>query len=77
MKKSGVLGNLLLVFGLGVLLGVLFAPRRGEETRKMIAEKMEDTCGLTCANMVDRAAVLKSRACEYIDDLKERMEEVD
>ncbi|MGM0366796.1 MAG: YtxH domain-containing protein, partial [Actinomycetota bacterium] len=66
MKKSGILSNLLLVFGLGVLIGILFAPRSGEKTRKMLAEKMEDTCGSTCTNLIDRVAMLKGRINEYM-----------
>ncbi len=77
MKKIGVLANLLLVFGLGVLVGLLFAPRTGEKTRKIIAEKMEDTCGCACTNLSDKIALFKGRLSDYMDDLKQKVEDVD
>lgn len=40
-KKSG-LGKLLAGVAIGTGLGVLFAPKKGEETRKELKEKMDD-----------------------------------
>ncbi len=77
MKKAAILSNLLLVFGLGMLVGVLFAPRSGEKTRKMLAEKMEDSCGCACTNLADKAAMLKGRISEYMEELKQKVEDVD
>jgi len=76
MNKSGILSNLLLVFGLGVLIGILFAPRSGEKTRKILAEKMENTCGCACTSLIDRLAMLKGRISEYMDELKEKVEDM-
>ena len=41
---------------IGAAIGLLFAPKTGEETRKVIAEKSKDVFGTVkekCANVVD------------------------
>jgi gas vesicle protein len=37
------MGNFLLGMGIGLTVGVLFAPKSGAETRKLIADKTSDT----------------------------------
>ncbi|MGM0368282.1 MAG: YtxH domain-containing protein [Actinomycetota bacterium] len=77
MRKSGLFSNFILIFGLGFLLGILFAPRAGDKTRKILAEKFEEGCGSLCTNLTDRVAMLKGRMQEYLNELKEKAEEVE
>ena len=48
MRCSNALGCTLLIFALGVFAGLLIAPRKGEETRKILRERMEECCNKTC-----------------------------
>lgn len=41
MNKKGY-GKMLAGVGIGLGLGLLFAPRKGSETRKMLKDKMEE-----------------------------------
>ncbi len=41
-NKTGGLGSLLLGFGIGVGLAILFAPQSGEETREWLGATAED-----------------------------------
>lgn len=75
MKNSDVFGYSLIVFGLGVLVGVLIAPRKGEETRKILREQMEKYCGETCEFITEKVAQVGKKAQEYIEELKKGMEE--
>ena len=42
MSKKGGLGKFLVGAGLGVGLGVLFAPKKGEQTRKELKAKLDE-----------------------------------
>ena len=43
MSKRG-LGKLIAGLGIGAAIGVLFAPEKGEDTRKKLMEKFDDLC---------------------------------
>ncbi|MBU2563036.1 MAG: YtxH domain-containing protein [Actinobacteria bacterium] len=75
MKNSDIFGYSLLIFGLGVLTGILIAPRKGEETRKILREQMEEYCGKTCEFITEKAAEVKKQAQKYAEELKKGMEE--
>jgi len=75
MKNSDIFGYSLLIFGLGVLTGILIAPRKGEETRKILREQMEECCGKTCGFITEKAAQVKKQAQKYAEELKKGMEE--
>jgi gas vesicle protein len=49
-------------FALGLIVGVLFAPSKGTETRKKIVEKGAD---------------LKNQFADFIDDIANRFEDAD
>ncbi|MBA7509898.1 hypothetical protein ES705_01871 [subsurface metagenome] len=75
MKNSDIFGYTLLIFGLGILTGILIAPRKGEETRKILREQMEECCGKTCEFITEKAAQVKKQAQKYAEELKKNMEE--
>jgi len=64
MEERNGFGYFLLGLGLGVAAGVLWAPRSGNETRQMLADKAGES-----------ADFLKSRAGEGADYLKSRADE--
>jgi len=75
MKSSNVFGCTLLIFGLGVLAGILIAPRKGEETRKILREQMEECCGKTCGFITEKTAEVRKQTEKYTKTLKKNMEE--
>lgn len=75
MKNSDVFGYTLLIFGLGVLAGLLVAPRKGEDTRKILTEYMEECRGKTCELIKDRLAEIKKNAAKYEESVKKDLEE--
>ncbi|GAH59540.1 unnamed protein product [marine sediment metagenome] len=77
MKNSDIFGYTLLIFGLGILTGILIAPRKGEETRKILREQMEECCGKTCEFITEKAAQVRKQAQKYAEELKKGMEETE
>lgn len=69
-KKSG-LGKFLLGAGIGVGLGVLFAPKSGKETRKELKEKMDDLVEKAKnIKAEDVKATIEAKVQEIKEDLK-------
>ena len=77
MKNSDIFGYTLLILGLGIIVGILIAPRKGEETRKILSEQMEECCGKTCEFITEKAAQVKKQAQKYAEELKKNMEETE
>ncbi len=75
MKNSDIFGYTLLILGLGIIVGILIAPRKGEETRKILSEQMEECCGKTCEFITEKAAQVRRQAQKYAEELKKNMEE--
>jgi gas vesicle protein len=65
MEDRGGFGYFLLGLGIGVAAGILWAPRAGEETRQLIAEKAGEG-----------ADYLKSRAQEGTEYVRQRADDV-
>lgn len=72
MKKR--LGTLLTGATLGAVLGVFFAPRKGEETRKIAGEKLEEL--KKKAKEVDYNEIMNN-IDEKIDELREEIKNLD
>ena len=77
MKNSDMFGCSLILFGLGVIVGVLIAPRKGEETRKILRGYMKEYCGDTYEFIAEKAAQAGKKAQEYIEELKKGIEEAE
>lgn len=77
MKNSDIFGYTLLILGLGIIVGILIAPRKGEETRKILSEQMEECCGKTCEFITEKAAQVRKQAQKYAEELKKGMEEAE
>lgn len=75
MKSRSILRSTLLVFALGVFAGLLIAPRKGEETRKILSERIEEYCNKACEFIGEKTAEVKKQAEKYSEILKKNMEE--
>jgi gas vesicle protein len=65
MKKSSVLFGVLSGLAVGAILGILFAPAKGSETRQIISEKGNDL-----------AESMKKKFDEFIDSLTGNQETI-
>jgi len=63
MSKVNVVIGALAGIAVGALLGVLFAPEKGTETRKKIAKKSKDTTG-----------ALKDKFNEFVDSIADQFD---
>ncbi len=63
MSKVNVVIGAMAGLAVGALLGVLFAPDKGTETRKKIAKKSKDT-----------SDALKQKFDEFVDNVTEHFE---
>jgi gas vesicle protein len=68
MDKNG-LSSFLLGLGVGVAVGMLFAPKSGEETRELIKNK----AGESGEFLKQRGAELKDTASGWVDKGKETL----
>ena len=73
MSKKG-LGKFVLGAAIGAGLGVLFAPRSGKETRKMLKDKMDDL--VKKAKELDKEEV-KEAVIAKINEIKEGIKNLD
>ena len=68
MDKNG-LSSFLLGLGVGVGIGMLFAPKSGEETRKIIKEK----AGEGTEYVKQRSSEIKQTATEWVEKGKDAL----
>ena len=57
------MGNFLLGFGIGVTIGVLFAPKSGSDTRQYIADKANDSSDY----LMNQGQQIKQKASDLMD----------
>ncbi len=76
MNNSNIFGYTLFVFGLGIVAGLLIAPRSGEKTRELIKEQMQKCCSKTCGLIMEKSAEIKKQAEKYEEILRD-MEEAE
>lgn len=74
MSKKKTLGTLLAGVAIGTGLGVLFAPKKGSETRKELKEKIDDL--LKKAKEVD-AKEVKENIEKKIEEIKAELKDLD
>ena len=73
-KKSNGLGKLIVGAGIGAALGLLFAPKSGEETRKDLKKKAEE---LTKKVKEVNLEELKDELIDDFNNLKEELKDMD
>ncbi len=74
MGKHGSFKDLLLGVGVGVVIGALFTPRTGEENRKLLKEKANET--VDKVKKIDFEA-LKTKLYDDYYNLKDELENMD
>jgi gas vesicle protein len=63
VEDSNKLSYFFLGMGIGVAVGILFAPKAGEETRRMIREKADEGRGY----VKNRAGEVRTQAGDMVD----------
>ncbi len=66
-ERNSGFGYFLLGLGIGVAAGILFAPRSGEETRQLLADRAGDSADYLRTRAQDGTEYLKNRT----DDIKQ------
>ena len=61
------MGNFLLGFGIGVTMGVLFAPKSGSETRRYLADRANESSDF----LMQQGQQIKSTASDLMDKGRE------
>jgi gas vesicle protein len=72
MCTARFLGGLVIGGALGAFIGMLIAPRPGEETREMIREEFQDRVNTPVETAKNKATDLKDRALTKADELREK-----
>jgi gas vesicle protein len=75
MKNSDVVVGVLSGLAVGALLGVLFAPDKGSNTRRKIAQKGTDIKDNLKVNFSDFIASIEDQYANFTSDAEEVIEE--
>lgn len=69
MEESNKLSYFFLGMGIGVAIGILFAPKAGEETRRLIREKADEGRGY----VKNRGEEVKTQATNLVERGREKV----
>lgn len=72
MSTGRFLGGLLVGGALGAIIGLLIAPRSGEETRGLIRDEFSDQWSRSLDNVRTRTADWKEKARDSAEQLRDR-----
>lgn len=72
MEEKGGLGYFLLGLGIGAAVGILWAPRSGQETRQIIADRAGEGADYLKSRADEGREYLSSRANESAEFLRQR-----
>ena len=72
MKKGDIFGFILLTLGLGIVTGILIAPRSGKETRKDLSGKFEKGFEEACDFLTYESGRIKSSVDNTADYFKSK-----
>src|SRR5437762_2601256 len=76
MSTGKFLGGLLIGGALGAAVGLLLAPRSGEETRGILKSEFNNRVGPSVETVRSKTVELKERAIETAEVLKERGQQI-
>jgi hypothetical protein len=63
--KGELVSKSILGFGIGIALGIVFAPAKGEETRARLREKAKEVADLSRKKAAEMADASKEKAAEF------------
>jgi len=75
MKNSDIFGYTLLIFGLGIIAGLLVAPRKGEETRMILKENIGQFYNNASSFVTEKASEIKKYAGKYEEEIRKSIGE--
>ena len=76
MEERSGFGYFLLGLGIGVAAGILWAPRPGEETRQLLADRAGEGADYLKARAGEGADYLKNRAQEGTEYVRQRTDDL-
>jgi len=71
MSKTNILISVIIGSFIGALLGVLYAPEKGEKTRKQIAKKSDEYSDLVKSEFDDFVKSMRKKYESALDDTEE------
>lgn len=71
MSKTNILVSVIIGSFIGALLGVLYAPEKGEKTRKQIAQKSDEYSDLVKSEFDDFVKSMRKKYESALDDTEE------
>ena len=76
MSSGRFVGGLLVGGALGLIIGLLSAPRQGEETRRMIHEEFSDRLEDSLDSVKSSANAFKGKTLETVEQLQTKGQQV-